>query len=77
MSSLAIVGLIVVTLASTYALWSLLLRAERLYTQLEGHGQIAADIAAVAFLGLAAAIVLGALTALLLETRELISALFF
>jgi len=77
MSILAIVGLMILTLASAYALWSLLLRAEQLYTQLEGHGQTAADIAGVAFLGLAAVIVLGAAAALLFEARRLISALFF
>jgi len=77
MSILAIVGLMILTLASAYVLWSLLLRAEQLYTQLEGHGQTAADIAGVAFLGLAAVIVFGAAAALLFEARRLISALFF
>jgi hypothetical protein len=43
MSILAVVGLMVLTLAAAYALWSLLLRAEQLYTQLERHGQTAAD----------------------------------
>ena len=38
-------GLIVITRASAYLLWSLLLRAEQRYAQLESHGQTAADIA--------------------------------
>jgi hypothetical protein len=70
------VGLMVVTLGTAYAMWSLLLRAERLYTRLEGHGQRAADIAGVAFLGLAAVIVVSALAALRVEARQLIAALF-
>jgi hypothetical protein len=44
--------------------------------RLEGHGQTAADIAGVAFLGLTAVIVCGALAALRIEARQLISALF-
>jgi hypothetical protein len=75
MDVLAIVGLMVLTLTAAYVSWSLLLRVEQLYTQLEGHGQRAADIAGIAFLGLAALIVLGALTALLFEARQLLSAL--
>jgi hypothetical protein len=75
MDILAMVGLIVITLASAYLLWSLLLRAEQRYAQLEGHGQTAADIAGIAFLALAGVIVLGASTALLLEARGLIHAL--
>ena len=75
MDFLAMVGLIVTTLASAYLLWSLLLHAEQRYAQLEGRGQTAADIAGIAFLGLAAMIVLGASTALLLEARGLINAL--
>ena len=75
MDILAMAGLIVITLASAYLLWSLLLRAEQRYAQLESHGQTAADIAGIAFLGLAGMIVLGASTALLLEARGLIHAL--
>ena len=75
MDTLAIAGLMVVTLTAAYVLWSLLLRVEQFYTQLEGHGQTAADIAGIAFLGLAALIVIGALAALLLEARQLLSAL--
>jgi hypothetical protein len=75
MDILAIVGLMVVTLTAVYVLWLLLLRVEQLYTQLEGHGQTAADIAGIAFLGLVALIVIGGLTALLFETRQLLSAL--
>jgi hypothetical protein len=48
MSIFTSVALIVVTLVAAYLLWSLLLRAEHLYTRLEGHGQTAADIAGVA-----------------------------
>jgi hypothetical protein len=77
MGIFAIVGLMVLTLASAYVLWSLLLRAERLYTALEGHGQAAADIAGIAFLGLAAAIVLGTIAALLVEAHRLVGALLF
>jgi len=65
------------TLISAYVLWWLLLRAEQLYTRVEGHTQAAADIAGIAFLGSAAVIVGGAVAALLLETRQLISTLFF
>jgi len=72
MSILAVVGLMVLTLAAAYALWSLLLRAEQLYTQLEGHGQTAADVAGIAFLALAAMIVFGASAALLFEAHQLI-----
>ena len=75
MDILAIGGQMVVTLTAAYLLWALLLRAEQLYTQLEGHGQTAADIAGIAFLALAALIVIGALAALLLEARQLLSAL--
>ena len=75
MGILAIVGLMVLTLSAAFLLWSLLLRAEPLYTQLEGHGQTAADIAGIAFLALAALIVLGALAALLVEARQLLGAL--
>jgi hypothetical protein len=75
MNILAMVGLIVSTLALAHLLWLLLLRAEQRYAQLEGHGQTAADIAGIAFLGLAGMIVLGASTALLLEARGLIHAL--
>jgi multisubunit Na+/H+ antiporter MnhG subunit len=77
MSIFATVGLMVLTLGAAYALWSLLLRAEQLYTQLEDHGQTAADVAGIAFLALAAVIVFGASAALLFETHRLISALFF
>jgi hypothetical protein len=65
-----------VTLLVAYLLWSLLLRAEHLFTRVEGHGQAAADIAGVAFLGLVAVIVVGALAALRIEVRQLVSALF-
>ena len=75
MGILAIVGLMVVTLGAAFILWSLLLRAEQFYTQLEGHGQTAADLAGIAFLALAALIVLGALAALLVEARQLLGAL--
>jgi hypothetical protein len=75
MGIVAMVGLMVLTVVVAYALWSLLLRAERLYTQLEVHGQTAADVAGVAFLALAAVIVCGASTALLFEARRLIGAL--
>ena len=75
MGILAIVGLMVLTLSTAFLLWSLLLRAEQFYTQLEGHGQTAADIAGIAFLALAALIVLGALAALLAEARQLLGAL--
>jgi hypothetical protein len=77
MSILTTVVLMVVTLLAAYMLWSLLLRAEHLYTRLEGHGQTAADIAGAAFLGLTAVIVVGALAALRSEARQLISALFY
>ena len=77
MSIVAPLGLIALTLISAYLLWSLLLRAEQLYTRVEGHTQAAADIAGIAFLGIAAVIVGGAVAALLLETRQLISTLFF
>ena len=77
MSIFTIVVLMAVTLLAAYMLWSLLLRAEQLYTRLEGHGQTAADIAGVAFLGLAGVIVMGALAALRIEARQLISALFY
>jgi len=70
-------GLMVLTPIAAYALWWLLLRAERLFTQLEGRGQTAADVAGVAFLTLAAVIVFGTSAALLLEARRLISALPF
>ena len=76
MSIFTSVVLIVVTLLAAYLLWSLLLRAEHLYTRLEGHGQTAADIAGVAFLGLAAVIVFGALAALRIEAGQLITAMF-
>ena len=75
MGIVATVGLMVLTLAAAYVLWSLLLRAEQRYAQLERPGQTAADIAGIAFLGLAATIVGGASAALLLETRGLIHAL--
>ena len=68
---IALMGL---TLGAAYALWSLLLRAERVFTRLEGHGQAAADVAGVAFLALAAVIVLSASAALLFEARRLLSA---
>lgn len=69
--------LMVATLVAAYMLWSLLLRAEHLYTRVEGHGQTAADIAGIAFLGLTAVIVVGALAALRIEARQLISALLY
>ena len=77
MSIFTTVVLIVVTLVAAYLLWSLLLRAEHLYTRLEGHGGTAADIAGVAFLALAGAIVFGAVAARLFEARQLIGALFY
>ena len=77
MSILTSFVLMVVTLVTAYLLWSLLLRAEHLYARLEGHGQTAADIAGIAFLGFTAAIVIGALAALRIEARQLISALFY
>jgi len=77
MSILTSFVLMIVTLVAAYLLWSLLLRAEHLYTRLEGHGQTAADIAGIAFLGLTAAIVIGAVTALRIEARYLISTLFY
>jgi hypothetical protein len=76
-SIVATVGLMALTLVSAYVLWSLLLRVEQLYTRLEGHTQAAADIAGIAFLGIAATIVCGSAAALLLETRQLIRTLFF
>ena len=75
MDTLAVLGLMVLTLAAARILWSLLLRAERVFTRLEGHGQAAADVAGVAFLALAAVIVLSASAALLFEARRLLSAL--
>ena len=75
MGTLSIVGLMIVTLTAAYLLWSLLLRAEQFYTQLEGHGQTAADIAGIAFLALATLIVLGVLAALLFEARGLLRTL--
>ena len=77
MSIFTTVVLMVVTLVAAYLLWSLLLRAEHLYTRVEGHGQTAADIAGIAFLGLTAVIVVGALAALRIEARQLISALLY
>ena len=77
MSILTSFVLMIVTLVAAYLLWSLLLRAEHLYTRLEGHGQTAADIAGIAFLGLTAAIVIGAVAALRIEARYLISTLFY
>jgi hypothetical protein len=77
MSVFTSIVLMVVTPVAAYMLWSLLLRAEHLYTRVEGQGQTAADIAGVAFLGLTAAIVVGALAALRLEARHLISAFFY
>ena len=77
MSIFTSVVLIVVTLVAAHLLWSLLLRAEHLYARLEGHGQTAADIAGVAFLGFAALIVVGALAVLRIEARQLMSALFY
>jgi len=76
-SIVAPLGLMALTLISAYLLWSLLLRAEQLYTRVEGHTQAAADIAGIAFLGIAAVIVGGATAALLLLTRQLISTVFF
>jgi hypothetical protein len=70
MGIVAMIGLMVVTVVAAYALC-----AERLYTQLEVHGQTAADVAGVAFLALAAVIVCGASAALLFEARRLIGAL--
>jgi len=75
MATLAVLGLMVLTLAAARILWSLLLRAERVFTRLEGHGQAAADVAGVAFLALAAVIVLSASAALLFEARRLLSAI--
>jgi len=75
MGIVAMIGLMVLTVVAAYALWSLLLRAERLYTHLEVNGQTAADVAGVAFLALAAVIVCGASAALLFEARRLIGAL--
>jgi len=77
MSIFTTVVLMVATLVAAYMLWSLLLRAEHLYTRVEGHGQTAADIAGIAFLGLTAVIVVGALAALRIEARQLISALLY
>jgi multisubunit Na+/H+ antiporter MnhG subunit len=77
MSVFATLLLMVVTPLGAYVLWSLLLRAEHLYTRVEGHGQTAADVAGVAFLGLAAVIVVGTLAALRVEARQLMSALFY
>ena len=77
MSIFTTVLLMVATLVAAYLLWSLLLRAEHLYTRLEGHGGTAADIAGVAFLAFAAAIVCGAVAALLFEARQLLGALFY
>jgi hypothetical protein len=74
-SIVAPLGLMALTLISAYLLWSLLLRAEQLYTRVEGHNQAAADIAGVAFLGIAAVIVGGAAAALLLEIHRLVSTL--
>lgn len=76
MSIVAPLGLMALTLISAHLLWSLLLHAEQLYTRVEGHTQAAADIAGIAFFGIAAVIVGGATTVLLLETRQLISTLF-
>jgi hypothetical protein len=75
MGIIAMIGLMLLTLGAAYALWSLLLRAERVFTQLEGHGQTAADIAGVTFFALAAVIVLSASVALLFEARRLVSAI--
>lgn len=69
------IGLMALTLAAAHALWSLLLRAERVFTQLEGHGQTAADVAGVTFFALAAVIALSASAALLFEARRLVSAI--
>lgn len=73
MSIVAMIGLMALTLGAAHALWLLLLRAERVFTQLEGHGQTAADLAGVAFFALAAVIVLSASAALLFEARRLVS----
>ena len=67
------IGLMGLTLGAAYALWSLLLRAERVFTRLEGRGQTAADVAGVAFFALAAVIVFSASAALLFEARTLAS----
>jgi hypothetical protein len=75
MSIIAMIGVMALTLGAAYALWSLLLRAERVFTQLEGHGQTAADVAGVAFFALAAVIVVSASAALLFEARRLVSAI--
>jgi len=75
MATLAVLGLMVLTLAAARILWSLLLRAERVFTRLEGHGQAAADVAGIAFFALAAVIVLSASAALLFEGRQLVSAI--
>ena len=75
MATLAVLGLMVLTLAAARILWSLLLRAERVFTRLEGHGQAAADVAGIAFFALAAVIVLSASAALLFEARRLLSAI--
>jgi len=77
MSIVIPVVLMVATLVAAYMLWSLLLRAEHLYARVEGHGQRAADIAGIAFLGLTAVIVIGALAVLRIEARQLISALLY
>lgn len=77
MSIVATVGLMALTLVSARVLWSLLLRAEQIYTRREKHAQAAADIAGITFLGFAAVIVCGGAAALLLETRQLIRVLFF
>jgi hypothetical protein len=77
MSILTTLVLIVATPVAAYLLWSLLLRAEHLYSRVEVHGGTAADIAGVAFLALAAAIVCGAVAALLFEARQLIGALLY
>ena len=75
MGIIAMIGLMVLTLGAAYALWSLLLGAERVFAQLEHHGQTAADIAGVAFFALATVIVLSASAALLFEARRLASAI--
>jgi len=75
MSIFTTVVLMAATPLAAYLLWSLLLRAEHLYTRLEGNGGTAADIAGVAFLALAGTIVFGALAALLFEARQLIGTL--
>ena len=77
MSIFTMLVLMVVTLVAAYLLWSLLLRAEHLYTRLEGHGGTAADIAGVAFLALAAAIVIGTVGAFLFEARLLLGTLSY